>query len=225
MVKTLKRVVLAVALVAAAYAGFRWGPAVFPRLEALVGLGSDAPDWVPLEAEPAPTPELAAAALDRFEAFRAAEAGERLPLGSTELTAVVRHALPGLLPPGVAEPQVRLRDGKVNVSARVAVAAFPRLPRMDQVVGLLPDTLLVEMRGSLVPLDQNNLALVVDRVLAGRIPVPDRMVGDVLDGLRGNRGTAGLPADALPVPLPEGLESVFVQRDSLVLISDGSGGR
>lgn len=219
--KTFRRLVLLLALGAAAYAGFRWGPAVFPRLEALVGVepttegGPEAPE---------PTPELAEATLDRFERFRAGEEGDRLAVGSTELTAVVRHSLPGLLPPGVAEPSVRLADGKVNVSARVAVEAFPRLPALDQVVGLLPDTLLMEMRGSLVPLDQTHLALVVDRVRAARVPIPARMTGEVLRGLRGDRGAPGLPGDALPVPLPDGLDSVFVQRDSLVLLA-APGGR
>lgn len=219
MLKTFRRLVLAVALLGAAYAGFRWGPAVFPRVESMLGLGGGEE-----AAESVPSPELAEATLDRFERFRAGESGERLALGSDELTSVVRYSLPGLLPPGVSEPEVRLREGKVHLSARVAVASFPSLPSLDQVVGFLPDTLLMEMRGSLVPLDQNNLALVVDRVQAGRIPVPSRMVGDVLDGLRGERDVAGLPEDALPVPLPDGLDSVFVQRDSLVLVSEPPGG-
>lgn len=220
MMKNLRRLALALALVAAAYAGFRWGPAVFPRVEAMLGVDAQG-DAV---AEPAPSPEIAEATLDRFERFRAGGEGQRLALGGTELTSIVRYSLPGLIPGGVADPEVRLREGKVHVSARVAVSSFPRLPRLDQVVGLLPDTLLMEMRGSLVPLDQTHLALVVDRVQAARIPIPARMVGAVLDGLRGDRGGPGLPEDALPVPLPDGLESVYVEGDSLVLVSEGAGG-
>jgi hypothetical protein len=218
MIKLFRRVVLALALVVAAYAGFRWGPAVFPRVEALLGIGSRTAET----AEPQPSAELADAALDRFERFRAGEGGERLALGSTELTSVVRYSLPGLLPPGVSEPEVRLREGKVHVSARVAVESFPRLPELGQVVGLLPDTLLMSLRGSLVPLDQAHLALVVDRVEAAHIPVPARMMSQVLDGLRGTRAP-GVPRDALAVPLPDGLASVFVERDSLVLVSETEG--
>lgn len=220
MMKPLRRLAFAFALVAAAYAGFRWGPAVFPRFQTMLGIEADGG----ASAEPAPSPEIAEATLDRFERFRAGGEGQRLALGGTELTSVVRHSLPGLLPRGVADPEVRLRDGKVHVSARVAVSSFPRLPRLDQVIGLLPDTVLMEMRGSLLPLDQTHLALVVDRVQAARIPIPTRMMGEVLDGLRGDRGGPGLPDNALPVPLPDGLEAVYVESDSLVLVSEGAGG-
>lgn len=210
MIRTVKRAILLVALVAAAYAGFRWGPAVFPRLERLMGVQTED------SGSPEPSPELADATLDRFERFRRGEEGDRLALGSAELTSVVRHSLPGMMPPGVDEPTVVLEDGLVTVSARVAVTDFPRLPDLDAVVGLLPDTVLIELRGSLVPHDQTHLALVVDRVRAARIPLPSRMVSDVLDGLRADRNGT-LPADALAVPLPDGVENVFVQRDSLVL--------
>ena len=196
MTKTVRRLVLALALLGVAYAGFRWGPAALPSLQGFLGLEGEVP----------PSPELAEATLDRFERFRGGQAGDRLALGSTELTSVVRYSVPGLVPAGIGEPEVRLRDGRVHVAAEVAVAAFPRLPSLEQVVGFLPDTLLVDMRGSLVPL------------------VPGRMVGGVLDGLRGGRGTDGSPDNALPVPLPDGLDSVFVQRDSLVLISERARG-
>lgn len=222
MMKTARRAILLLALLVAAYAGFRWGPTVLPRLEEMVGVERSGGESE--EDDPEPTPELAEATLDRFERFRAGEEGGRMAVGGPELTAVVRHSLPGLLPPGVRDPTVEMGDGKVNVSARVAVDAFPRLPALDQVVGFLPDTLLMEIRGSLVPLDSNHLALVVDRVRAARVPIPSRMTHEVLGGLRGDRGGAGLPEDALPVPLPDGLDSVFVQRDSLVLLA-ATGGR
>mgnify|MGYP001045992355 CR=1 FL=1 len=215
--KALRRILLLLLLVATAYAGFRWGPAVFPRLEEWAGIERDR---VEEAAGPQPTPELAEETLDRFEALRAGTAGTRMALGGTELTAVIRHAIPGLLPAGVSEPEVRLQEGRVHLEARVSTASFPRLPALDQVVGFLPDTLPVEVRGSLMPYDQVNLALVVDRIRAARIPVPSRMVGDVLDELGGMR-RPGAPEDALAVPLPDGLDSVFVQQDSLILIAEG----
>lgn len=218
MIRTVKRGILLVALVAAAYAGFRWGPAVFPRLERMMGM-ADADTPAAVE----PSPELADETLDRFERFRRGDAGDRLALGGTELTSLVRYALPGMLPPGVDEPTVTLEDGRVHVAARVAVSEFPQLPDLNPVVGLLPDTVLIELRGGLVPHDQAHLALVVDRVRAARIPLPQRMVSDVLQGLRGER-SATLPPDALAVPLPDGLASVFVQRDSLILLAESGGG-
>lgn len=221
MIRALKRALLGLALLAAAYAGFRWGPAVFPRVERALGI-ERAEEAAPAEATP--SPELADATLERFDAFRRGAGDDRLSLGGTELSAVVRYALPGMLPPGVAEPTVELESGQVHVEARVAVEAFPDLPKLDAILGLLPDTVAIELRGSLVPHDQRNLALLVDRVQAARVPLPTRMVADVLAGL-GREGTPSLPADALAVPLPDGLQSVFVQRDSLVLVrrSEGSG--
>jgi hypothetical protein len=163
-----------------------------------------------------PTPELAETTLDRFEAFRAGDAGDRLVLSGTELTSVIRYALPGIIPPGVAEPTVELSEGRVHLTARVAVDAFPKLPRLDEIVGLLPDTVLIRMDGTLVALDQAYLSLMVDRVEAARIPLPRRMVSDVLAGF-GRDGPASLPKDALAVPVPDGVASVYVQGDSLVL--------
>lgn len=214
MIRTVKRAVGLVLLVAVAYAGFKWGPAVFPALERLAGVeeeaGADATE---------PSPELADATLDRFEAFRAGGQGDRLALSSAELTSVVRYSLPGILPPGVEDATILMEGDQVNVSARVAVREFPDLPDVDAVVGLLPDTVLIELRGTLEPFDQAHLALVVDRVRAARIPLPSRMVSEVLAGLAGER-RPGLADDALAVPLPDGLSSVTIERDSLVMMAE-----
>ncbi len=216
--RTIRRVLLVAALIGAGYVGFRWGPAVFPRVEQVLGIdGTSEAAGVPA------SPELADATLDRFERFRRGDDGDRLVLGDAELTSLVRYSLPGILPPGVQDAEVSMSEGQVSVSARVALASFPRLPDLGSVVGLLPDTVTIEVRGTLVPHDQGHLALLVDRVRAGKVPIPTRMVGDVLDGLGGDR-PATLPRDGLPVPLPDGIGSVFVQRDSLVLLSKTAGG-
>ncbi len=217
MIKTFRRLLLVVVLLVAAYVGFRWGPAVFPRLEAMLG---DSEPTAEEAALPEPTRALADSVLDRFEAFRAGEAGTRMELDGRELTAVVRYSLPGLLPPGVSEPRVELAEDKANISARVALEAFSDLPDLESVVGLLPDTVDMEIRGSLAPLDQRNLVLVVDRVRAGRFPIPDRLVGDLVEGLRGDRTIAGLPDDGLRVPLPDGLARVYFEGDRLVLLAE-----
>lgn len=215
-----RKLIFLAVVVLAAYAGFRWGPMVFPHVERALGLGE--PEWVPAPegtVPDGPSAEVADAALDRFERFRRGEGGERLALGGNELTSVLRYALPGIIPPGVDEPSVSLREGRVRISARVAVAAFPSLPRIDQVMEILPDTVQIEMEGALVPLDQAFLALLVDRVEASRVPIPRRLVGEVLAAL-GREGPPSLPADALAVPIPDGVRSVFVQRDSLVLVAE-----
>jgi hypothetical protein len=218
VVKLLKRVALTVVLVGAAYAGFRWGPRVFPPLERALGWGTSGGE-VAQDADPPPSAALADSTLDRFERFRSGEGPDRLVLGSRELTSVVRFALPGLLPPGVDEPRVELEGSRVRLSARVALEAFPRLPRLDEVVGVLPDTVAVVLEGPLVPYGERRLALMVDRVEAAHLPLPRRMVGDVVVGF-GREAPRGLPKDALAVPLPDGIQAVYVRQDSLVLVGE-----
>ncbi len=76
--------------------------------------------------------------------------------------------------------------------------------------------MLVEVEGTLAPLDQAFLALRVDKVEASGIPIPRRLFSDVLAGLA-LEGPPSLPANALAVPIPDGVASVSVQNDSLVL--------
>ncbi|NJD19995.1 MAG: hypothetical protein FIA95_12035 [Gemmatimonadetes bacterium] len=207
----------AVVLIGVAYAGFRWGSAVFPRVESLLGLDSSGRESPGAEARaPAPSPEIAEATLDRFDRFRRGEGQGRLALDGIEISSVLRYSLPGLVPAGITDPTVELREGRVRLGARVAMEAFPRLPRLQEVMGLLPDTVQLGMEGALVPLDPSFLALLIDRVDASGIPIPKRLVADVLAGL-GRGGPASLPPDALAVPLPDGVGAVFVQRDSLIL--------
>jgi hypothetical protein len=219
MRKVLRRTLLVLALVGAAYAGFRWGPVVFPPLErAAVWVKERLPEAVG-PAGPEPTPELADATLERFERFRRGEGEARLGLSGPELSAVLRHSVPGLVPPGVTDPTVELSDGRVRLGARVARDAFPEIPRLDEVLGLLPDTVGIRLEGALMAHDRLHLGLVVDEIEAGRIPLPRRFIGDVLAGL-GRVPPAGLPREAITVPLPDGLQSVYVQGDSLFLVSE-----
>jgi len=210
-----KKLSIAAVLVVVAWAGFRWGDLVFGQAARLLDRNGSSPA---VEAPPSPSPELADSTLARFERFREGKAGDRLAFGGTELTSVLRYAVPGIIPPGVSEPTLRLQNGLGEASAKVAVAAFPRLPRLEPVVGILPDTVLIEMRGSLVRIDERHLAFVVDRIQAAHIPLPQRMIGTVLDALAADRRDS-IPEDALMVPLPDGLKSAFVQQDSLVLLA------
>ncbi|MFQ5538378.1 MAG: hypothetical protein ACE5GJ_13115 [Gemmatimonadota bacterium] len=217
MMRLMRRLLLLALLIGAAYAGYRWGGGVFPWVEArFAGGAGEEGDGA---AGPVPSPELAEVTLDRFERFRRGDEGATLEVGGAELSSLVRYAIPGILPPGVGEPTVELADGEVHVSARVAVDAFPRLPNLDQVIGMLPDTVLVEIRGTLTPYDQEHMALAVDRVRVARVPIPGRLVSDVLRGL-GREDRPGLDANALPVPIPDGVDRVFIQGHNLVLVRE-----
>ena len=183
----------------------------WPRAGARLG----APEAQPAEGV---TPELAEATLDRVEGLRGADGGQ-LALGDAELSSVMRYALPGILPPGVTEPGVSIEAGAVTLTARVATAAFPDLPALGQVVGMLPDTVPIRVEGRLSSYGKESLAFFVSAVEAARIPLPDRLIPQVLGAL-GRQQRKGLPENALHIPMPGGLDSVYVARDSLVLVAD-----
>jgi hypothetical protein len=201
--------VLIVVLVAAAGAALWWkNPGIVDRLR---GVGSSEP------AALGPSPELADATLDRFEAFQGSDERE-MRLGDAELSSLVRYSLPGIVPPGVDEPTVTLRDGRIHLSARVALAALPDLPALGEVRALLPDTVPILIRGTLAPFGSQQAALHVDRIEASRIPLPARYVPELLSAL-GRAQIDDLPPNALLVPLPAGLSAAYVLRDSLVLVA------
>lgn len=207
---------LSVVVVGAAYAGWKWGPAVFPPLQTWLGeAAAEAP------AARTPSAGIAEATLDRVDAFRQAEAdGSRLELDGVDLSSVIRYSLPGIIPPGVDQPWVEVVDGKVLLSARVATAAFPEMPAIDEIAGLLPDTVDIRIRGALVPFGPAMSALYVERVDAERIPLPSRVIPGILNAL-GRRSVEGLPPEAMAIPLPAGLDRAFVEGDRLVLLKDG----
>jgi hypothetical protein len=195
-------------LLAIAAAGWLYWPRA---AEQLVGVSEEGPD-------DAISLQLAEATLDRVEGLRGADGGQ-LVLGDAELSSVVRYALPGILPPGVTEPAVAIESGTVALNARVATAAFPDLPALGQVIGMLPDTVAIRVEGRLSSYGKESLAFFVSQVEAGRIPLPDRLIPQVLGAL-GRQDRKGLPANAIHIPLPGGLDSVYVARDSLVLVAD-----
>jgi hypothetical protein len=211
----LGRAWLAGLLIAAALAGWRWGPSVFPRVRG----------WFVEEegvVEVLPSPELADAALDRFERFRRGEIGDQLSLSAVDVGSVLRYSAPGMVPGGVSDMEVDFHDGVVTLTARVLVEAFPGLPTLDGILGFLPDTVSISVEGALAPLDEDAISLVIHGVYASFIPVPlpDGMTPKILVAL-GIRSRAGLPEDALPFSLPDGVRSAHVLRDRLILVRDG----
>ena len=208
----LGRVWLVGLLMVAALVGWRWGPAFFPKAQG----------WFAEEegvVEVVPSPELADYALDAFERFRRGEIGDRLSLSAAEVVSVIRYSAPGIVPGGVSNVDIEFSDGVVTLTARVAIEAFPGLPNLDGVLGLLPDTVPISVVGALAPLDEEGIALVVHGVRASFIPVPlpSGMTPKILVAL-GRKNRAGLPEDALAFSLPDGVRSAHVLRDRLVLL-------
>jgi hypothetical protein len=213
----LGRIVLGLLLVATAYAGWRWGHVFFPQMTALFSTEESALTQTV-------SPEVAEATMDRFEAFRRGEIGGesqgRLSLSAGEIESVLRYSVPGLIPAGIAEPRIEMADGVMTLKARVAVETFPEMPDLNAVLGFLPDTLAVSFEGALAPLDDERWdALVVHDISVGIIPLPDRMIPEILQAI-GREYVGGLADDALAIPLPDGVESAYIVQDSLVLVSD-----
>lgn len=162
---------------------------------------------------------LAARTVERLELFRAGGTGVRLSLTADEVTALLRHAVPGMLPGGVADPLVRLKGGIVVVEARLAPDAFPGSDPLASVLGAVPDTIDVDLSGRLAS-RPGRLVFTIERARASGIPLPRKAVAAIVGALADQAGDRMLPADAdasLSLRWPDGMAKVAVVGDRLVL--------
>jgi hypothetical protein len=212
---TVRRVVDLAILILVAYAGWKWGGLVFPGLEARLGVGE-----VPaIEVEGVePSEELGAAALGRIEDFL--EGGDdELALTGLELTSILRYGRPDLVPAGLQEPSVRLDEGRAYATADVSLSQFPALEELGPVTGILPDPVSLELQGSVMGFGDRSAALVVQGIQVAGVPLPRRLIPEVVRALRTNE-RPGLPDEALVVVLPAGIASAHVVGDRLVLLAE-----
>ena len=211
--RLVRNLVATAALVALVYAAWAWGPEYFPEIRDRLGI---APTATP--AEPGASPELADSVLARVQDFRGVGEGQ-MALSGREVTSVLRYAVPGLIPSGIRDPEVSLRDGRVHLSAEVVLGAFPALPDLGPILGILPDTLAVALEASLMPFGPEESALLVHSLEASRIPIPRRLIPEILVAV-GRLDRPGLPPEAMAVPLPVGFASAYILTDSLIISSD-----
>lgn len=171
---------------------------------------------------PEATPELASRAMDRLELFRAGNAGLRLSLGSDDVTALLRHGFPGVLPAGVADPRVTFVGDRLRVEARVATAEFPGSPRLASALGALPDTVAVDLLGRLVSA-RGHVRFEVQEARAGPIPVPLAVVSAIARELvqaPETRMASSNEDPAFVLRQPRGFSTVEVANGRLVLRRD-----
>ena len=208
----LGKLFLILILLGVIYAGWLWGPSAYPKLREWAGFAPPA-----VSERPLPSPQLADSVLAKVQSLR--EGGEgQIALGGTEVTSVLRYSLPGLIPSGIRDPEVDLRDGRLRLSAQVALSAFPGLPDLGPILGILPDTLAVTLHASLMPFGQEESAFLVHEIEASRIPLPRRLIPEILRAV-GRVDRPGLPPEALIVPLPAGVGSAYILTDSLIISS------
>ena len=201
-------------LVVAAYAGWRWGSQVFPRIQEWVEQLGDGED----EDRP-PDPALADSVVAQVQELRRGEGPGRIAFGDRELTSVLQYSVPGLIPDGVTAPEASLGEDRVRLGARVALEAFPDLPDLGPILGILPDTLDVVLEASVMPFGRGRAALMVHGLEASRIPLPRRLIPEILAAM-GRTEEPGLPREAILVPLPSGVGAAYILGDSLILSTD-----
>jgi len=171
-------------------------------------------------------PRAAGLMVDRVQLFRTGNAGYEMALSGAEMTALLRHAAPGLVPAGVSNPAVVLSKNEVRVTARVSREVFPVSFHLPVLANVLPDTLEVELRGRFVRLGADGVAFRVEQALAERLPLPRAVVSSVVaafpgglpDGVRlpGSGGRLdGVPA--VRMPWPGGIGSIQVRDGELIL--------
>jgi len=166
-------------------------------------------------------PAVAARTVDRVHLFRDGGGDSRLVLTSAEVSAVLRHAAPGVVPAGVTDPRVRFSDGTVFVEARLVADDFEETARIVTALGVVSDTIDVLLEGRLTP-GHDRLLFVIDQARAARIPLPSGVVRAIALSMNGSVDPEGSQAGetqaALGVRWPDRVDRIEVVGDRLVLV-------
>lgn len=169
-----------------------------------------------------PSAELAAEAGLKLEALRDGSAGTAT-LSAIELESLLLHRYRGVLPAFLDSPRVEISGDQLRLRARVPIDKLPRVEGLAEAAAFLPDTTELAVAGKLLPLGEGRIAFGVDEVSASRIPLPDRIIAAALSRM-GRRDEAGLPADAIALPLPDGAGSAYIRNNRLVLVARSTNG-
>jgi hypothetical protein len=164
--------------------------------------------------------------VDRIQLFRTGNAGDRMTFDGPELTSLLRHGTAGLIPVGVSDPVVSVTRGEVRIAARVALSVFPSGWRMTSLHGMIPDTLDVELVGDFARDGRSGYVFRVERARGQGLLIPRAVVASMVASMpRGRPDGVGVPGagdtlDGVPaigIPWPEGIGSISVKDDRVVL--------
>jgi hypothetical protein len=164
------------------------------------------------------SPELAAQADSKLAGLGAEGGLPRVALTAQELQSLIEYRWGGLLPPDVGDPRVGLGQGRVTLEANVATARFGRVAELRDIVSFLPDTTALRAVGSFLPLEDGRVGLEVHDLSAASIPIPRQLIPTILARFPGS-GDAELPANAVAIPLPPGIRTVYVSGDTMVFVA------
>ncbi len=144
-------------------------------------------------------PEAAFSMIDRYHLFRTGNAGARMELDGAELTALLRHALPGLLPQGVHDPTVHVEGRTLVVLARVTLAELPGDGTLEPAFAIMPDEVAVRLSGRIAHLP-GAVAFRIDRAEVEGFPLPNGVVGRLVRAWPAG-AAPGSPAAPQPAPV------------------------
>ena len=176
--------------------------------------------------------------VERIQLFQTGNGGERLTLDGGQVTDLMRHAAPGLLPQGVLEPEVSFVGDEVHLTALLVPADFPASGALRAVSTVVADTVSVKLRGTLVRVSLSSLGLRIDNAMLGHLTLPVGVVRSVAESLsdrtRSDDATSGSRHRAtFLVAWPGGIDGIGIQEGLLILerfepilerAVDGSGG-
>lgn len=199
---------LAVLLLLGGGVAWLWGPNLLDRLE----------DWREAPDSAAPSAETGRSVVERFERFLEGGSSSEVAFSAVELESVIRFQFADRLPEGVTDPTVRLRGGEATLGLRVAREWIPQLPELEGMHDFLPDTVPVQLRGRVIGIDSGDAGFVVNRVEAASIPIPDRFIPRIAAALAPG-ASDDLPPEIIRIVLPEGIHTVRIDEDRLILSS------
>lgn len=170
---------------------------------------------VPVVTDVMPSEDLAAQAEEKLLGISAGASGD-VVLSGAEIESLLLYRFSDRWPRGVSGPTVQMHEGELLLGLQVSRDALPSLPDLESLLSFLPDTVPVQLRGRVLALGTGEAALMVHRLDASAIPIPRRLFPLVLSHLQGSR-SAGVPPEAVLLPLPEGIRALRIDGSSLII--------
>lgn len=202
----LERLFALVVLAILAVVAWQFGPDLWERVRS---------DESP--AAEVPSPEMADLALERFQAVTNGEVSSA-SFSGPELESILRYRAHDWIPPGVGDPSVEIEGGELRVGARVALELLPRIPEIENLRSVLPDSVPVQLRGHVLSVEGEGTAFLIRRIDVAGVPVPRRLHADIARVLDPRVG-GGLPDEALRIPLPAGIRAAHLEEDRLRVVA------
>jgi hypothetical protein len=158
----------------------------------------------------------AAAANAEAKLDRLRTEGDTIRLSDIELASLLRYRLVEQFPGLLQNPTASMSGSTMRIGGGVPTERLPNLQEFERMRPFLPDTTRVDMEGRLQTIGPGRAMLEIEQVSVAGVPVPQRYYARVLSSI-GRRDEPGLPANAVSLPLPEGIGSASVQNGYLVL--------